>query len=344
MKRNNILGVLLLLLLFPFCSHLTAQILDTANVRILLKVQYDSEGSNPPLNMVITDSISLEFKLRNFDTLVVDPEDQIELDGNAPDSLISFGRRSRSSYYLSVLYKVEKGQVELKTSCYRIYDGFLLMTEVYTTAVGLSLDEDIQQQASLYIDRIEKDMREHPDLVTYLVYEEESEPRVSSEEYSPRLPGLTAAYTMYLPLGESRDYLSTGINPRIRVHFPLSLAIGELALGWSFSANMISAEGELNSSENIFFCTGPDVNFRYPVWDRLYLYAGFSGGFCFWMVNRNGEGYQGVLLPAFIADAGAGWAFSERFHLILGADYSLYIEESLNITGISPSLGIYLNL
>ncbi len=340
MNFRKFLGVLFLLSLFPHRSFLTAQILEAANIRVLLLVEYDGEEDNVPLQSVITDSVSLEFTIRNLDVLVVEPEDLDALSSGDEDPLAALERRSRSSYVMHVLYSVDKGKVELKTECLRISDSSSLLKETFKVPVGLSLDDEIQQEVSGYIDRIEADIQENPDLMTYLVYEEEKD----SAPASFPVPGITTTFTFFMPLGESMDYLGYGINPRIRAHYPLPLSFGEIGFGWSVSVNSVSAEGELNTSRNIFTSTGPDILLKWNFLDRYYLYAGLSGGMCIWMVNRNSEGYQGVLLPGLIADAGAGWAYNDWIHLVLGADYSLYFEESLNIMGISPSLGVYLNL
>ncbi len=335
MAARKIFGPLVFAFLILSLPELYSQEQDLPGYRVILIVRDSIGMDNVPLNAVITDSIILEFFIRNFDVLNYEVGDR--------ERMLTLGFRTRSSYLIEAEYSVVQGQLEIQIRCIRISDEAEIYSDSIRTRVGLDLDEEIQARVSMLIDLIEADIDQNPDLVTRLVYDEEVRESPPQERES-NWPDVTAELSLFFPLGESAEYLSMGIVPRIRVHYPITLPFGELALGWSFSMNFISAQGDLYSSENIFTSTGPDILLKWFITEKIYLYTGLSGGVCIWMTNREDEGYQGMLLPSLIADAGAGWIFSDHVGFVAGAAFSIYPEESLNITGISPSVGVYFNI
>lgn len=326
--------MVLLLILSLSHSSLQADELENKDILLILAIQKDIKNISTPMDNFITNSITLEFVINDFDIFIAEPEDNI--------SLSSLKRRNQFSYLINADYSVDSNQVELHMVCYRIKDSYTLYQEKITSLLGLELDRDIEKHLDTMINRIEQDMRDNPDLLVRLPKQEQLPETPPSSDY--RRPDISAVCGLFLPMGESRSYLHNGILSSIRFHYTRESPSFDFNLGWAVSVNVMEAHGQINTAQNIFTSTGPDIHLKGYLNQRFYLYSGINGGLCFWSINIDNQGYQGTVIPYTAADLGFGVVLSEKMMLNVSTEYSLYFEESLTIMGISPTVGVYINL
>lgn len=347
---------------------------------ITLAVLVEKGGSPGMLGSVIADSMALEFLLNDFRVRI---SDQAE-DGASPDQkralLMAEAAASGGLYLLEGRYRVEEDRVALRIECLRTDRETAVYTGEEEHPVDLNLDNAIQLFIRKAIAEIQKDLGEDPvyappaDTGEETAGQEDSEgsgaepggdgefagePGVASsvtddsdEQQDRSVPpdspgaGLIAAAELglFIPVGTSGDYFDMGYVPALSALYPLILPFGILEIGGFFSLNIIHAEGRLNSSQNLLFFFAPQARYRLPLGERFALSVRLAAGGSLLMVNRNGEGYQGVLIPAFQTGLGGEFALRESFGLFWGVDLSMSFEESITITGIQPSAGVYYRL
>lgn len=311
-----------------FGFSLNAQELESPNIRIMLTVSNDEENPGP-LNRVISESIELEFIIQDFDVLSVDFEKR--------DKLFIKSKRSRTSYLVETHYKAFEGKVNLKFQCFRIADSIEIYSESFEYPVDLKLDDSIQKQSSILVGIIHKDIEENPQKVSYLVYDQEP---VEREETLL----LSGGFSLFIPMAVAGEYFSFGYMPFFQLHRTLDLPFGYLGIGVFLSLNIIAAEGDQSSTENLFISAGPDVRLGITLNKTFTLYVKVNTGVSFAMVNRNGEGYQGFMIPVLSSGLGSEISINDRLGIFIGTDYIMYFEESINVTGFSPSIGVCFSL
>lgn len=322
-----------ILILFS-CALLQAENLENDNIMIMLAIQNDIKNLETPLDNFITHSIYLEFILNNFEVFIAEPGDNLNLS--------SLKNRKQFSYLVNALYSYDSEKVGLSINCYRIKDSFPLQSVNISSIIGLELEKDLELHTRTIIDQIEQDMINHPDMLFFIP--EEKPPTETIALSTNEFPDITTEASLFFPLGESLDYLEKGIVGRIRYQYIWDNPSMDLALGWLVSVNVIKARGKIYSAENYFVSTGPDIHLKYHLNQRLFLTLGAAGGICFWAINLEDQGYQGTVIPMVASDLGVGVSLSDKVSLFLSGEYSIYLEESLYIMGISPSLGVYINL
>ena len=309
-----------------------AQEENFANIRVLLTVKSVDESVSIPLNSVISDSISLEFVLENFDILKEKPE-ELTL-------LLDQGRKSRSSYLVEALYSVVNSSLSIQLKCFRIADEKILYTSNIESRIGLDLDVTIRDAAKVLINMINRDIRENPQLVTFLIYEKES---VSPED-DPSGYVLSLGFTPFIPIGSAAGYFDPGIGGDFQFLRKMDSSIGTFGAGWFLSVNIAKASGVYNSSDNLFLTSGPYASYLYNLNKLFSLEAHIYGGPALLMVNRNQEGYLNLIVPFISFGLGGQIHLRESFGMLIAMDINTYFERSLIISGILPKIGVYLNL
>lgn len=333
MKLRMISGAAVLFFLFLPGSLLQAENPGNDDIMIMLAIQNDIKNMDTPLDNFITHSIYLEFLLSDFEVFIAEPGDNL--------NLTSLKNRKQFSYLVNALYSYNSDKVELSINCYRIKDGFSWQASGLSSFIGLELEKDLEEHTQSIIKIIEQDLMDHPDML-YLLPEEAVVETIAAS--SNELPDITTEAAMFFPLGESLNYLDRGIVGRIRYQYIWDNPSIDFALGWLLSINTVTARGKLNRADNYFVSTGPDIHLKYHINQRLYISLGTAGGICFWSINLENQGYQGTVIPMASSDLGMGVDLSDNVSLFLSGEYSIYLEESLYIMGISPSLGVYINL
>ncbi len=350
---------LFLFLLFP--ELLQAQTPDMVEKSILLIVSEDEDAATGMLEDVIVDSMALEFLLNDFRVRISEKAegDDSSEEKRAREVLFDEARESGSLFLLEGRYRIEDDRVLLQLECLRVDRDASLYAGREEYPVDLNLDNAIQNSIRKVVASIESDLRDNPpEKMTGRTVDEpgpmekdavpgkplpSQDQSVLSGRSGRRITGM-AEYGLFIPVGESRDYFDLGSVPALGALYPVSLPFGILEFGGFISLNVIHAEGQMNSSQNLLVFLAPLIRYRIPLGERFACFFRLAPGGTLLMVNRNSEGFQGVMIPALQTGAGGEYVFREEWGFLWGADLSLSFEESITITGIQPSVGVYYRL
>jgi len=152
---------------------------------------------------------------------------------------------------------------------------------------------------------------------------------------------MSTGFSPFLTTGEASGYFTLGLSPEICAGYRFPRPGGYMVLGLSGSANYFIAEGVLLSSENFLISAGPELRYGIESNSSLGIIWRVSGGAALFMMNKNNEGFQSAVIPYASGGMGMTLKWGLGGGIQLTANYTVYVESSVLITGFSPSVGVF---
>ena len=152
---------------------------------------------------------------------------------------------------------------------------------------------------------------------------------------------MSTGFSPFLTTGEASGYFTLGLSPEICAGYRFPRPGGYMVLGLSGSANYFIAEGVLLSSENFLISAGPELRYGIESNSSLGIIWRVSGGAALFMMNKNNEGFQSAVIPYASGGMGMTLKWGLGVGIQLTANYTVYVESSVLITGFSPSVGVF---
>jgi hypothetical protein len=160
---------------------------------------------------------------------------------------------------------------------------------------------------------------------------------------------ISAGFGVFLAVGNTGDYATTGYHPAIRVSYPINLPLpGYLSVGLETGINLLDMSGSSLAARAAIIPLGVEVKFLYGTGSFIIPYAWVSGGPAFFMLMSSsvpaddaGNGIKMKLVPYGTVGIGAAANFGRTFGMTFGVGYTLYFESSLIVMGLTPALMLH---
>lgn len=283
------------------------------------------EENGKALQAIVIDSISLEILLEEFNTSIIKLSNR--------ERMLKQGKKEEASYLIECYYTSDINSISLEISCTRIKDESNIFSDAIVAPLDLELDLAIRNSIKKLLVLLQTDIKENPRLIT----------RIKEEvpgEFKHLYFSLGAA--PFIPLGEVRNYFSIGGMSELNLLYRAPASFGNLGYGIHLSGNYFQAEGDLNSSDTVFLAGGPEFRPSVTITNWIDLYLRANGGLSIFMIRTEETGFQNTLIPYISAGGGTAIKLSRDFGLVISCIYYNYFEKSLLISGLSPTIGLYL--
>ena len=320
---------------------------EKGRASVLTYMIIPSDDSLTTLGDVINDSILLELKIAGFET----PHSKIKKELIEISSIIKSASESGSQFLILDSYELNDDHIRFRIDCYETSNSELLISIEKDEQIGFFLDSAINESMSEVIKKIDERVPELPVFVT-----EEKEGKLQEEEKTDFSPQniinntidddktkkilLSAAVSPFMTTGEAGKYFTHGWEFYLYGGYPFKIKLFDFYAGLFILANRFSSEGILISSDNTFLTFGPETRVLFNLTDQLLFFTNAALGITVFMMKSDVENTRSTVLPHLSFGAGAEKIFDQQWSGYLHLRYSFYFEESLLITGFSPSVGV----
>ena len=365
MRDRNLFLCLLFSILFLITNFIYSEQPHQQKITILLSTQTLDNTDLYSFEDIINDSISFELKVDGFGII-------INKNTRSTEVLLQSAVRQGASFLIKSRYSTDESFLELSLDCIRATDGVILHSTSKESKMDLDLDSFIRKAAMEIIALIKEDIKNNPPLIlksvekVELSKEEKIETDTEDEaigqvddsvevSHTPdRVPVILPAdfrnftistgFIPFMTTGKASNYFTYGMGPDLYTGYNFQTPFGYFGLGIYSSLIYFAAEGLLISSENLLISAGPEIRLGVDTNSFLGIFLRVNGGVTLFMMNRNNEGYQSAVIPFASGGMGLTMNITSILGIAVSTNYSLYIENSILITGFSPSAGIDLKL
>lgn len=365
MRNRNLFIYLLFFILFLIVNSVYSEENVPETIAILLSTQTSDNTTLYSFKNIINNSISFELKVAGFE-IIIDNNT-----GNT-EELLQSAVEQGASFLIESKYSTDGGNLELALNCFRATDGIKLHSILKEGKIDLDLDSFIRKTVMDIVSLIKEDIKNNPPSVLESVEkvdlpeEEQIETKTEDEaieqvedsvdvSHTPdRVPVIQPAdfrhftistgFTPFMTTGKASSYFTYGMGPDLHTGYNFQTPFGYFGLGIYFSLIYFTAEGVLLSSDNLLISAGPEIRLGVDANPFLGIFLKVNGGATLFMMNRNNEGYQSAVIPFVSGGMGLTMNITPGVGIVISTNYSLYIENSILISGFSPSAGIYLRL
>ncbi len=370
MRGRNLFLYLLFSILFLVTNSVYSEQANQQKITVLLSTQTSDNTELYSFKDIINDSISFELRDAGFRVII---DKNI---GNA-EQLLQSANQQGASFLIESSYSIKNGSIQIDFNCYRTDANSRIFSTSSQGGLDLELDSVIKEAALDIITQIEQNIESRPLIIpesTGSIEEEEetiiSEDKPADEDRSIKeteasqtvliahTPAetpvtepsefkhftISIGFTPFMTTGKASNYFTFGIGPDLYTAYNFQTPFGYFGLGIYSSLIYFTAEGLLISSENLLISAGPEIRLGIDANEVLGIFLRLNSGATLFMLNKNNEGYKSAVIPFVSGGMGLTMNMTSGFGIIISANYSLYIENSILITGFSPSAGIYIRI
>lgn len=289
--------------------------------KIVVSLLVDSENDEA-LKEVITESISIELEVADFDV-----------------------NRENESFTIKCLYSTDRDILNIVIDCYSIVTSEKILSVSNTGRINLDLDLTIQSLARDLISRLKEVIKKNPELIADPVMDEEIIEEITEAEIDDfKKITITVSVSSFLTTGDASNYFKNGIMPELSLTYRIKQDFGYISAGIRSSANMFKAKGLVYSSDNMLISAGPVIGIGFNTNSAIEISAFLSSGLTMFMIDSEVNGADTTYIPYVSSGLGFNLNFTNNLALYLKTGYDIYFEESVLLTGFSPSVGLTINI
>lgn len=284
-----------------------------------IAVSLETESKNgESLEDVIIETITIEFEVAGYDIST-----------------------ENASFQVICKYSVYQNVLDIALECYSTISSEKVLESSDRARVDLDLDLIIQNVTLDLISQLNDLINNNPDLIRQPEVEVaepiiEDKPDVSNFKHL----SFSMSVASFLTTGDAANYFKNGIKPELNIAYRFEQDFGYYYLGINSSINIFKAQGLIYSSENMLISAGPVIGIGIDTNSVFDISAFISSGLTMFRMSSESKNTDSTFIPYLSGGFGFNAKFSDNFALNIKAGYDVYFEESVLITGFSPSVGI----
>jgi murein DD-endopeptidase MepM/ murein hydrolase activator NlpD len=310
----------------------------------------ENNGQQLDLSKIISDTLSVEFTINDYDTLHVTAQNQ--------GDFLDLARDKGALYGVECLYVIKENILQTNLLLLRVANGQEIFSQSLNLLINLDLDFSLESVLREILLALEKDLLENPPvessekkLVKKANKKKESE-TVESEKTAEsaresdfileplKRRKISAGFGPFLTTGEGNRYFPLGYMPQIHGEYRFPLPAGYGGIGLHGSANLFEIQGSIGEGQGYLVSLGPEFRLGVEGYSPLGMYLRISGGGSLFLLKKPEEPMKFTFIPYASTGLGVDIDLFPSLGLYLEGNYMVFFEKTLFVTGFYPSLGL----
>lgn len=284
-------------------------------VAVSIKASSENEES---LQDVIIETVTIEFEVAGYEI-----------------------SNENDSFQVLCKYSVNQNILDITLECFSFITSEKILSSTNKARIDLDLDLIIQNVTLDLISQLDDLIKNNPDLIRQPEVEVVEPVIVDEPEISDfKKLSFSISVASFLTTGDASGYFKNGIKPELNITYRFEQDFGYFYTGVNTSINIFKAQGILYSSENMLISAGPVFGIGINTNSMVDITAFISSGMTMFRINSESKVEDSTFIPYLSGGLGFNADISSNFALSIKAGYDVYFEESVLITGFSPSVGI----
>jgi len=305
------------LLLFDPLVYGYAQEPDKNYKTILIQIHGREDSGDETLDMIIMESLALEFERIGLTPIESKSGDAREKAASENIDLVCLSS-----------YATEGSLIEIEVLCSDVKTPDIQASVSKNGDLNLSLDELFSEAVQEVINKIK-----------------EQAPNVSitpPEKNTPARFTLSLGTAPFIAAGKVNYYFSIGSLTSLYGNYIVRTSFGDFGFGAVTGIHVFRAAGLITESNNLLLPFGADIHYGTSAEKTFSIFTRLSGGIALFIFRPAEDETLSKIITYLSGGAGTGLRFKNNFGISLDVSYFVFIEKYYPIMGFVPSL--YINL